>query len=105
MSNIENLLSKYHNPNLVDKKKSPNDNTQILLFSDGSIIETKGGPSFLNHKFYVYAEYQPKYKEYSEIYKNNKKINITMPCSYINNLSYSILPSIEIAKKIRVMME
>ena len=105
MSDLQDLISEYHNPDLVDKKKSPNDNTQILLFSDGSIIETKGGDSFLNHKFYVYAEYLPKYKEYSEIYKNKKKINIRMPCSYINNLSYSILPSIEIAKKIREKME
>ena len=102
--NMNQLILKHHNPNLVDETKDPNDNTQILLFNDGEIVETKGGKSFLQHKFFVYAKYIPCYKEYSSIYKNNKKIDIEMPCNYINGMSYAILPSYDIAIKIRELM-
>ena len=101
---MNQYIFKYHNPNLVDTTKSPNANTQILLFNDGEIIETKGGKSFLQHKFFVYSEYKPTYIEYSSIYKNNKKIDIKMPCNYINGMSYAILPSYDIAKRIRELM-
>ena len=40
---INNLVKKIHNPDLVVKKMSPNENIIYHLYSDGTITRQKGG--------------------------------------------------------------
>ena len=43
---IYNLLSRYHNPNLVDIKQTPNENTIYHLYNDGEITTQKGSYAY-----------------------------------------------------------
>ena len=86
----EELVNTYHNPNLVDKTKSPNENRQVLIFNDGEIIDTKGGWAFLHRSFFPLS---PKLDN----------VNFKMPLVLDDN-TYAIVETLEIAKKIRDSM-
>jgi len=93
LTTISDLITKLHNPKLVDDKKAPNDNTQILLFNDGEICTTKGGSAFMSRTLFT--------KDFPL-----KNVNIPMPIEMVNNgSSYAILPSYEIAQSIRGEMD
>ena len=80
------LIQKYHNPDLVKPNESPNGNRQILLFNDGEIVDTKGGSAFLQRSFFTI--------------ENKLNVNYKMPVKH-GDYSFAILPSEEIARKIR----
>jgi len=82
----QELLDKYHDPTLVKPNESPNGNRQILLFNDGEIVDTKGGSAFLKRSFFSI--------------ENTLGVNYKMPIPH-GNYSFAILPSEEIARKIR----
>jgi hypothetical protein len=74
-----------HNPNLIDNKKSPNENIIYHLYSDGTITYQKGGDSYGRRS--VFDLYPSIY--FSNIsYKN--KFNFSLK-SLESNESYSIL--------------
>jgi hypothetical protein len=52
MEELKKLVETHHDSNLVKKDKSPNENTQILIFNDGEIVMTKGGWAFLQRSFH-----------------------------------------------------
>lgn len=59
MEELNNLIIFRHNPNLIDRKLSPNANTIYHLYSDGTITYQKGGDAYgqrsmfdLEHGFY-----------------------------------------------------
>jgi hypothetical protein len=52
MSDIQELINKYHDPSLVHENESPNGNRQILIFNDGEIMDTKGGSAFLQRSMF-----------------------------------------------------
>jgi hypothetical protein len=43
MEEIYELIAKYHNPNLINKKQQPMENMIYHLYDDGEITEQKGG--------------------------------------------------------------
>ena len=47
IENIYILVNKYHNPELVNPRDSPNSNIITHIYSDGEITEQKGGFAYL----------------------------------------------------------
>ena len=93
LTTISDLITEHHNQKLVDDKKAPNGNIQILLFNDGKICTTKGGNQFMKRTLFT--------KDFPL-----KNVNIPMPIEMVNNgSSYAILPSYEIAQSIRDEMD
>jgi len=62
MEELKELISKCHNPDLVQPDESPNGNTIYHVYSDGEITEQKGGWAYLQRsertlEFSVYGVY------------------------------------------------
>ena len=93
LSELEELINKFHNPRLVKEYESPNANIQILLFNDGEIMQTKGGWAFLKRSLF---SIKPKIEKLD-------KNNIKMPQAYYD-YSFIIVESEDIANNIRNVM-
>jgi hypothetical protein len=62
-NNINENIAKYHNPNLVQKDQSPNENTIYHLYNDGSITSQKGGWAYLQrHEITIEYAVNSKYE-------------------------------------------
>jgi hypothetical protein len=46
LNDIQQIAKQIHNPELIDTKLSPNENTIYILWNDGEITEEKGSWSF-----------------------------------------------------------
>jgi hypothetical protein len=50
---IQDMIKKYHNPNLVQPDASPNGNKIYHIYSDGEITNQKGGFAYLRRSEFI----------------------------------------------------
>ena len=98
MNSCHSLVNKYHDPKLVKLDEAPNGNHVLVIFNDGEVVETKGGNAFLRRSMRT-ESYNGEY--FSPI----SRVNWKMPCTLREDITYSIIPSLEVAYEIREAMK
>ena len=94
---IPDIVAEYHNQDYVNPDASPNGNYVIMVFSDGMVVDTKGGRAFLQSTMFI----QCYNGEHFNIIPN---VCWEMPCIF-HDKTYAIVGSLDEAYQIREEMK